>query len=199
MSELWIPAVEVESAHGIREVSLRTRHLMDRRIFLTGQIDAALADAFLSQMLYMEQTESEPVTVYINSPGGEVNSGLMIYDAIVDSSLIVNTVCTGLAASMAAIILAGGKRGHRYILKHSKVMIHEPLISNGVGGSATSIKNISESILETRDILNGILARHCHRTLEEINKATQFDNFMNAEDAIEFGICDKIADSIRVA
>ena len=182
MSELWIPAVEVESAHGIREVSLRTRHLMDRRIFLTGQIDAALADAFLSQMLYMEQTESEPVTVYI-----------------VDSSLIVNTVCTGLAASMAAIILAGGKRGHRYILKHSKVMIHEPLISNGVGGSATSIKNISESILETRDILNGILARHCHRTLEEINKATQFDNFMNAEDAIEFGICDKIADSIRVA
>ena len=78
-------------------------------------------------------------------------------------------------------------------------MIHEPLISNGVGGSATSIKNISESILETRDILNGILARQCHRTLEEINKATQFDNFMNAEDAIEFGICDKIADSIRVA
>lgn len=124
MSELWIPAVEVESAHGIREVSLRTRHLMDRRIFLTG---------------------------------------------------------------------------HRYILKHSKVMIHEPLISNGVGGSATSIKNISESILETRDILNGILARQCHRTLEEINKATQFDNFMNAEEAIEFGICDKIADSIRVA
>lgn len=119
MSELWIPAVEVESAHGIREVSLRTRHLMDRRIFLTGQIDAALADAFLSQMLYVEQTESEPVTVYINSPGGEVNLGLMIYDAIADSSLTVNTVCTGLAASMAAIILAGGKRGHRYILKHS--------------------------------------------------------------------------------
>ncbi len=89
MSELWIPAVEVESA---------------------------LADAFLSQMLYVEQTESEPVTVYINSPGGEVNSGLMIYDAIADSSLTVNTVCTGLAANMAAIILAGGKRGHRYIL-----------------------------------------------------------------------------------
>lgn len=92
MSELWIPAVEVESA---------------------------LADAFLLQMLYVEQTESEPVAVYINSPGGEVNSGLMIYDAIADSSLTVNTVCTGLAASMAAIILAGGKRGHRYILKHS--------------------------------------------------------------------------------
>lgn len=89
---------------------------MDRRIFLTGQIDAALADAFLSQMLYVEQTESETVTVYINSPGGEVNSGLMIYDAIADSSLTVNTVCTGLATSMAAIILAGGKRGHRYIL-----------------------------------------------------------------------------------
>lgn len=111
MSELWIPAVEVESAHGIREVSLRTRHLMDRRIFLTGQIDAALADAFMSQMLYVEQTESEPVTVYINSLGGEVNSGLMIYDAIADSSLTVNTVCTGLAANMAAIILVGESVG----------------------------------------------------------------------------------------
>ncbi len=132
MSELCIPAVEVESAHGIREVSLRTRHLMDRRIFLTGQIDAALADAFLSQILYVEQTESEPVTVYINNPGGEVNSGLMIYDAIADSSLTVNTVCTGLAASMAAIILAGGKRGHRYILKHSTVIIitHDMEVAN---------------------------------------------------------------------
>ena len=199
MSELWIPAIEVESVHGTREVSLRTKHLMDRKIFLTGQIDAEQGNVFLSQMLYLEQISSEPVTVYINSPGGEVNSGLMIYDAIVNNSLTLNTVCAGLAASMAAIILAAGTTEHRYILEHSKVMIHEPLISNGVGGSATSIKNISESILETRDILNEILAKHCHKTIDEINKATQFDNFMNASESIEFGICDKVANTIRVA
>lgn len=199
MSKLWIPSVEVESAHGTREVSLWTKHLMDRKIFLTGKIDVEQADEFILQLMYLEQISLEPVTVYINSPGGEVDSGLMIYDAIIGSDVTINTVCMGLAASMAAIILAGAKKGHRYILKHSKVMIHEPLISNGVGGSATSIKNISESILETREILNGILAKHCCKTIEEINEATQYDNFMNVSEAIDFGICDKITSSIRVA
>ena len=97
---------------------------------------------------------------------------------------------------MAAIIFAGGQEGHRYILPHSKVMIHEPLLANGVGGSATSIKNISDSILETRELVNGILAKHTGKTLKAVNKATSFDNYMNAKEAIEFGICDKILDKI---
>ncbi|MCR5728687.1 MAG: ATP-dependent Clp protease proteolytic subunit [Lachnospiraceae bacterium] len=191
----WTPMIEVEGVHGTREVMLRTRHLMDRRIFLNGSIDSNAADGFLSQLLYMEEREDnkeKPVTIYINSPGGEVNSGLMIYDAIQNSPLEINMVCTGLAASMAAVILAGGQNGRRFILEHSKVMIHEPLIPSGVGGSASSIKNISDSIMETRKMLNKILAKHTGKSLKEIEKATSYDNYMNADEAIRFGICDAI-------
>ena len=193
----WIPSIEEESVHGIREVSLNTWHLMNSNILLTGDINAEMANAFLSQFLFLEKSPEKPVTILINSHGGEVNAGLMIYDVINKSNLEINMVCTGIAASMAAIILAGGKKGHRYILKHSKIMIHEPLIANGVGGSATSIKNISESILETRKILNGILAEHTGKTIEEVNAATSYDNFMNADEAIEFGICDSVIERIN--
>lgn len=198
MSQYWIPSVEVESAHGTREVSLSTRHLMNRNIFLNGEINSAMANDFLSQLLYLEGT-NKPITIYINSPGGEVNAGLMIYDAIQSSQLEINMICAGTAASMAAIIFAGGQKGRRKILPHSKVMIHEPLIAGGVGGSATSIKNISESILETREICNSILAKHTGKTIEEINEATAFDNYMNAEEAIAFGLCDAVSEGIRVA
>ncbi len=193
----WIPSIEVESSHGTREVSLSTRHLMNRTIFLNGDIDSDMANDFLSELLYLEESP-EPITIYVDSRGGEVNAGLMIYDAIQGSGLNINMVCTGIAASMAAIIFAGGQKGRRFILPHSQVMIHEPLISNGVGGSATSIKNISDSILETREILNRILSDHTGRTTEEIAKATSFDNTMNAEEAIKFGLCDSITKSIIV-
>ena len=121
-----------------------------------------------------------------------MTSGLAIYDVIQDCKVPINMVCIGTAASMGAVILAGGQKGRRYILPHSKCMIHEPLISNGVGGSATSIHNISESILKTRDITNGILAKHTGKKLRQINKATAFDNYMTASEAVEFGICDKV-------
>lgn len=195
---LWNPTIEVESAHGTREILLNTRHLMNRNIFLNGEIDEAMANSVLSQFLFLEQESNEPITMYVNSHGGEINAGLMIYDIIQSSDLKINMVCTGFAASMAAILLAGGTKGCRYILKHSKVMIHEPLIAHGVGGSATSIRNISESILETRKIVNGILAKHTGKTIDEINKATSFDNFMNAKEAITFGICDAITEKIMI-
>ncbi len=196
MNLSWIPAVEVESAHGTREVSLATRHLMNRKIFLTGEITAEVANSFLAQLLYLESEGNGPVTIYINSLGGEVNAGLMIYDAIQASKLDIRIVCTGIAASMAALLLAGGRKGERYILKHSRVMIHEPLIQGGVGGSATSIRHISDSILETREIVNGILAEHTGKTVEEVNQDTRYDNYMNAEEALEYGICDEIIESI---
>lgn len=199
MSNLWIPTIEVESANGTREVSLYTRHLMNRNLFLNGEINADMANFFVAQLLYLEETPDDPVNIYINSPGGEVNAGLMIYDAIQGSRLEINMICTGLAASMAAVILAGGQHGSRYILRHSKVMIHEPLLANGVGGSATSIRKISESIIETRELVNGILAEHSGKTLEEINEATSFDNYMSAEEAIAFGLCDRITDSVKIA
>ncbi len=192
----WIPAVEVESAHGTREVSLATRHLMNRRIFLTGDITADMANTFLAQLMYLESEGEGPVTIYINSLGGEVTAGLMIYDAIQASKLDIRIVCTGIAASMAALILAGGRKDNRFILKHSKVMIHEPLIQGGVGGSATSIRHISDSILETREIVNGILAEHTGKTIAEVNQDTKYDNYMNAEKAVEYGICDGILESI---
>ena len=198
MSRLTGPTIEVESAHGVREVSLDTRHLMKRRIFLNGEINEETANDFLSQMLYLEQESNAPVTIYINSLGGNVNAGLVIYDCIQASEMEINMVCAGTAASMAAIIFAGGQKERRFILPHSKVMIHEPLLAGGVGGSATSIKNISDSILETREIVNGILAKHTGKTVKEINKATSFDNYMNAEEAIRFGLCDKVTTKMVV-
>lgn len=199
MSHIWIPTIEVEGVNGTREVSLYTRHLTNRNIFLNGEINADMANFFVTQLLYLEETPDEPVNIYINSPGGEVNAGLLIYDAIQGSKLEINMICTGLAASMSAVLLAGGQRGSRYILRHSKVMIHEPLLANGVGGSATSIRKISESIIETRELVNGILAKHTGRTVEEINEATSFDNYMSAEEAIAFGLCDRITDSVKIA
>ena len=192
MINTWIPSVEIESAHGIREVSLSTHHLMNRQVFITGDITQDSADTFLSELLYLKNEGGEPISIYINSHGGEVNAGLMIYDIIQGFESEINMICAGIAASMAAILLAGGQAGRRYILPHSKVMIHEPLLANGVGGSATSIKNISDSILETRQIANGILAKHTGKTIKQIDKATSFDNYMNAEEAIRFGICDSI-------
>lgn len=199
MSRLVGPSIEVESVHGVREVSLDTRHLMNRRIFINGEINDESANDFLSQMLYLEQESNNPITIYINSPGGSVNAGLVIYDCIQASNLEINIICAGTAASMAAILLAGGQKGRRYILQHSKVMIHEPLLAGGVGGSATSIKNISDSILETREIVNKILAKHTGKSLKEINKATSFDNYMNAEEAIKFGLCDEITTKVNLA
>ena len=194
-----VPSIEVESAAGVREVRLSTRHLMNRKLFLTGEINAELANTFLSEMLYLENESDKAVTIYINSHGGEVNAGLMIYDIIQGSRLPINMVCTGIAASMAAIIFAGGQKGHRFILKNSKVMIHEPLIPGGVGGSASSIKNIADSIIETRTVVNTILAKHTGKSVEEVDAATGFDNYMNAEEAVEFGICDEITDTVVFA
>lgn len=199
MNMLWNPTIEVENAHGIRSVSLQTHFLMNRMIFINERINGELANTVLSQFLFLEQQSDEPITIYLNSPGGEINAGLMIYDIIQSSKLEINTVCTGRAASMAAVLLAAGTPGHRYILRHSEVMIHEPLIERAVGGSATSIHNLSESILEIKETMNQILAKHTGKTMEEIDQATKFDNFMNAREAIDFGICDAIAESIRVA
>ncbi len=189
----WTPAVEVESANGIREVSLRTKHFSNGKVFLTGEVTEEMANDFVSELLYLTD-KGEPIDIYINSPGGSVSAGLVIYDVIQACSekIEINLYCIGMAASMGAVILAGGKQGHRFILPHSKVMIHEPLISGGMGGSATTIKKTAESILETKAITNGILAKHTGKTVEEIDEATAYDNFMNAQEAIEFGLCDEI-------
>lgn len=191
-----ISTIEVESANGTREISLYTRHLMNRKIFLTGEIDDESAIEIISQLMFLQDEGKEDISLFINSPGGSVNAGLMIVDVISSMKVPINMYCIGMAASMAAVILACGKKGRRYILPHSEVMIHEPLLSGGAGGSATSIKRKAESILETKDILNKILAKHTGRTVAEIDAATSYDNYMNAQECIDFGICDEVVKQI---
>lgn len=180
-----------EGAGGIKELSAEGKLLTERRVFLNGEITDGTLDRIMKSLMYLADSD-EPVRLYINSTGGSVNAGLAILDILHGCPFPVDMICVGQACSMAAVILASGGKGRRFILPHSRVMIHEVLLAGGVGGSATSISRISESVMETRDLINGILAEHTGRTVEEINKATSFDNMMNAKQAVEFGICDKI-------
>ncbi len=189
---LWYPSVEVESSSGVREIGLYTHNLMKRNIYILGEINSISANNIMTQLLYLKSVSNDPINIFINSGGGEVQAGLMIYDLITTLKIEINMYCTGIAASMAAIIFSSAKKGHRFILPHSKTMIHEPLIAGGVGGSASSIHDISESILETRKICNELLARHTGKTLEEINSITMHDHYMNAQESVAFGLCDHI-------
>ena len=188
----WEPQTEIKTYRGIQEESLMTRNFMNRRVFLTGEIMPESADRIVSQLLFLDAEGEDPVDILMHSPGGEVNSGLMIYDVLRGMRCEVNLWCLGTCASMAAILLASGKKGHRFILPHGQVMIHEPQVLSGIGGSASSIRNLSDSILRTREITNKILAEHTGHTLAEINDATAYDHYMGAGEAVEFGICDEI-------
>lgn len=195
--KMFVPTVIEETYNGCSQVPLKVKHLTDRKIFIVGEITDTTSDDFVSEFIYFSK-EDKPVDIYINSVGGSVNAGLVIYDMIQSciDRFKINMYCIGRAASMGALLLAAGQKGRRFILPHSTVMIHEPLIDGGIGGSATSIKKTADSILETKKITNGILAKHTGKTLKEINEATAFDNYMNAEEAIAFGICDEIKNII---
>lgn len=189
--------IEVTGYSGSTQITLESRFLKERKVFLQGPITAETANDLVMKLMYMEKDDSnEPVRLYVNSPGGEVNGGLLIYDMLQSMTKPVEIYCAGMAASMAAIILASGGEGRRHILPHSRVMIHEPLLDGGLGGSATSIRHISESIMETKRILNEILSKHTGRAIAEIEKATSYDNYMNAEESVAFGICDDITEKL---
>ena len=191
-SENMLPKkTTVEDCRGSRDTDIITQQFSKARLYLVGEIDQKMAMDFVAAMSVLAD-EQRDVEIIINSPGGEVSAGLVIYDIIQSYQYRITMYCTGLAASMGAVILAGGQRGRRYILPHSKVMIHEPLISGGMGGSATTIEKTAQNILETKAVLNKILSRHTGKTIEKINEATLFDNYMTAEQAVEFGICDDI-------
>ena len=187
----WVPQYTAETSNGVHGIELQTRHFDKRKVFLTGEVTDQMAIDFVSEIEFLSESD-ESVTIFLNSPGGSVNAGLLIYDVLQAVPFPVNIYCIGMAASMGAIILAGGQKGRRYILPHSKVMIHEPLIEGGMGGSATSIKKTADSILGTKKIINSILAKNTGRSLKEIDKATGYDNFMDAEEAVKFGICDEV-------
>lgn len=189
------PRYVYKGARGTAEISLRSELLSHRVVPIVDKICMETAVNFYMSMKYLCASDG-PITVPIYTYGGEVIAGKAIYDMMQGCKNEVHTFCIGIAASMGATLLAAGTKGHRYILPHSEVMIHEVLVNSGVSGSATSITKFSQSINKTRDMMNAILAKHTGRTIEEINAATAFDNFMDAAQAVEFGICDKIVENI---
>ena len=191
-----LPNLERETLSGTQTSSLITEAYTNRKIFLFGEIDDKTVYTFTAQMLHLMEDETTPIEILINSPGGLVNSGLALYDIITATNCPVHTYCIGQAASMAAIVFSAGNKGKRFMLPHSEIMIHEPLIAGGFGGSASSIKNTADSIIRTRDVLSDILAKHTGKGVKAINKAVEYDHVMSAKEAIEFGIADEIIDHI---
>lgn len=184
--------VQVESASGIREISLETKLMEDRKIFLSGEINMDMANDFMRQMMYLDDESGRDINIYINSVGGEIMAGMLIYDVIQAANCPLNVYCTGYAYSMAAVLLASGPEGRRYILPHSEVMIHEPLITDGVGGSATNIERLSNSLLEKKSFIIDLLEKHSKKTKEELEEAIRYDKYLKPDEAIEFGLCDEV-------
>jgi ATP-dependent Clp protease protease subunit len=187
-----IPIVVEQTARGERAYDIYSRLLKNRIIFLGEPIDDAISNLVIAQLLYLEQEDPDKdVDVYINSPGGSVTAGLAIYDCMQLIKPDVSTICMGMAASAAAVILAGGSKGKRFALPYSRIMIHQPWVSS-IGGQATDIDIHARQILKTREILNQILAQHTGQPLERIERDTERDYYMSAEEAKEYGVIDDV-------
>lgn len=191
--------VQVKSSNGITIMPAETKLLETNRcIFLQGEINQESALEFVkSLMVLAAQDSSKPVNVLVNSPGGDVNAGMLIYDAIHSGLVEVKMYCLGRAYSMGALLFLSGPNG-RYMLKNSELMLHEPLIGGKVGGNTTSIKEISDSLIKTRDKLNKIISEHSGKSIEEVEKATDHDHYYTAEESLEFGLCDEIVEFSKI-
>ncbi|MFA6079970.1 MAG: ATP-dependent Clp protease proteolytic subunit [Candidatus Gracilibacteria bacterium] len=191
IGDTLIPTVIDKTPSGERVYDIYSRLLEDRVIFLGEAIDSHVANTVIAQLLFLEKQDSKaPITMYINTPGGHVTAGLAIYDTIQYIKPDVITVAIGMAASMGSIILAGGAKGKRYSLPHSEIMIHQPL--GGAEGQATEIKIAAEHILKTGGILYRILSKHTGQPIEQVEKDCDRDNFMDAKQALKYGLIDKI-------
>ncbi|HEY0252882.1 MAG TPA: ATP-dependent Clp endopeptidase proteolytic subunit ClpP [Kofleriaceae bacterium] len=188
-----IPTVVEQTHRGERGWDIYSRLLKDRIVFLGQEIDSGLANVITAQLLFLASEDPEKdIMLYINSPGGEVTAGLMIYDTMQFLGCDVATVCTGQAASMASFLLAAGTKGKRQILPHASVMIHQPL--GGMRGQATDIEIHAREVMRLRDQLNGLYSKHTGQPVEKIAKDTDRDNFMTAEEAIAYGLVDAITE-----
>ncbi len=186
-----VPMVVEQTARGERSYDIYSRLLKERVIFIVGQIEDHMANLIVAQLLFLEsENPDKDISIYINSPGGVVTSGMAIYDTMQFIKPDVSTLCIGQAASMGALLLAGGAEGKRYCLPHSRVMIHQPL--GGFQGQATDIDIHAREILSMRERLNTILSKHTGQSLEKIGEDTERDNFMNADDAAEYGMVDSV-------
>ena len=186
-----VPMVVEQTSRGERAYDIYSRLLKERVIFLVGPVEDNVANLIIAQLLYLEsENPDKDINLYINSPGGSVTSGLAIYDTMQFIKPNVSTMCVGQAASMGALLLAGGEKEKRYCLPHSRVMIHQPL--GGVQGQASDIDIHAREILQARERLNKILSDHTGQTLESIKNDTERDNFMSAIEAKEYGLIDEV-------
>lgn len=190
-SQFLIPTVIEKEAYGERAYDIYSRLLKDRIVFIGDAIDDHLANTVIAQLLFLEsQDKNKEIKLYINSPGGSVTAGLAIYDTMQYIKSNVSTICIGIAASMAAILLGAGEKGKRFVLPNSEVMIHQ--VMGGMEGQAADIKIRAERMMNMRDRLNTILAKHTGQPLSKVEKDTDRDYFMNAKEAVEYGIVDKV-------
>ncbi len=186
-----VPTVIEKSQNGERAYDIYSRLLKDRIIMLGSAIDDDIANVIVAQILFLEsQDKTKDIKLYINSPGGSVSAGLAIYDTMQHVSCDVSTICIGMAASMGAVLLAGGTKGKRLALPNSEIMIHQVL--GGVEGQASDIKIRAERILKTKDQLNKILAKHTGQNMQTIEQDTDRDNFMDPKQALKYGMIDKV-------
>ena len=185
-----VPIVVEKEFNGERSYDIFSRMLKDRIIFINGQINDTLSNNVIAQLLYLDSINHDDISIYINSPGGSVSAGLAIYDTMNFIKSDVVTICMGIAASMGAFILSSGTFGKRMILPNADVMIHQPL--GGAEGQATDIKIASDRIINLRKRLNKILAKNTKQNIRKIEKDTERDNYLNAEEAVKYGIVDKI-------
>lgn len=193
MIRLIIPNVIEKKSGSERVYDLYSRLLEDRIILLTGEIDDHTANIVVSELLYLDSLNNQDISIYINSPGGSVTSGMAIYDTMNFIKSDVSTICIGIAASMGAFLLSSGTKGKRYSLPNSEIMIHQPL--GGAQGQATEIKIAAEHILKTRQKLNDILAKNTRKEKSIIENDTERDFFMDSKEALEYGIIDKILEN----
>ncbi|MDH3621588.1 MAG: ATP-dependent Clp endopeptidase proteolytic subunit ClpP [Gammaproteobacteria bacterium] len=186
-----VPMVVEQTARGERAYDIYSRLLKDRLVFIVGPVEDHMANLVVAQLLYLEsENPNKDIHLYINSPGGVVSAGLSIYDTMQFINCDVSTICVGQAASMGALLLAGGTKGKRFALPHSRVMVHQP--SAGYQGQATDISIHAEEVLELKRRLNAIMAKHTGQSLEDIERDLERDNFMSAEAAVEYGLIDTV-------
>lgn len=185
-----VPIVIDKESNGERSYDIFSRLLKNRIILLSGEINDSTSDSIVAQLLYLDSLNHEDISLYINSPGGSITSGMAIYDTMNFVKSKVSTICIGMAASMAAFLLSSGEKGKRFILPNAEVMIHQPL--GGAQGQATEIKIAAEHILKVKKRMNTILATNTGQDIETIEKDTERDNFMDSKEALDYGIVDQI-------
>ena len=188
-----VPMVIEQTPRGERSFDIYSRLLKERVIFLTGQVDDYMSNLVVAQLLFLESENPEKdISIYINSPGGSISAGLAIYDTMQFISASISTLCIGQAASMGAILLAGGDKGKRFALPNSRIMIHQPL--GGFQGQASDFEIHAKEILHMKKVVNEILAKHTGQTIKKIEKDTDRDNFLDTTAAIDYGLVDSVLD-----